>query len=146
MGAVTAADAVLTLNIPLVFPGGPVQLQGFANDEVFDIPAIKSAETMMGVDGVLSSGFVFVPVMQTISLQADSASNLVFDTWWAQMQATLATLLASGLIVLPSIGTKYTLSNGILTSYKPASNAKKLLQPRTYEITWQNIAPAPSGQ
>lgn len=144
MGNVSAADAVLTISIPLVFPGGPIQLQGFANDEVFDLPAIKSAEVMMGVDGVLSSGFVFVPIPQTISLQADSASNEVFDVWWAQMQATRTTYQASGLIKLPSIARKWTLGVGTLTSYKPAPNAKRLLQPRTFEITWQDLAPAPA--
>lgn len=143
MGNITASDAVLTLSIPLVFPA-PQQLQGFANDEVFDLPAIKSAEVMMGVDGILSSGFVFVPIVQTISLQADSASNDVFDAWWTQMQATRALYNASGLIKLPSIARKYTLSVGSLTSYKPAPNAKKLLQPRTFEITWQTFVPAPA--
>lgn len=142
MGAVTAADIIFTMNIPQVFPT-PQQIQGFASDEVLDIPQIRSAETMMGVDGVLSVGFVFVPIMQTVSLQADSASNDVYDTWWAQMQATLASYLASGTILMPSIGKKYNLNGGILTGYKPLSNAKKLLQPRTFEVTWQNIAPAP---
>jgi hypothetical protein len=71
MGAITSADVVLTLSVPLVF-SNPQQIQGFSNEEAFDIPAIKSAETMMGVDGVLSVGFVFVPVIQTISLQAVS--------------------------------------------------------------------------
>ena len=143
MGNISAAGVVLTLSIPIVFPTGQ-QIQGFANDEVFDIPQIKSAETMMGVDGILSVGFVFVPVIQTISLQADSASNLIFDQWWAQQQANKTSYLASGLILIPSVGAKYTLNGGVLTGYKPAPNAKKLLQPRTYEITWQGIAPAPA--
>lgn len=143
MGAVTAADVVYSLNIPLVFPAGPVQIQGFATDEVLDIPQIRSAETMMGVDGVLSVGFVFVPVPQTVSLQADSASNDVFDAWWSQMQATQQSYLATATILMPSINKKYNLSGGILTGYKPLANAKKLLQPRTYEITWESIAPAP---
>jgi hypothetical protein len=142
MGSVTAADIVYTLAVPRVFTA--TQIQGFANDEVLDIPQIKSAEVMMGVDGVLSVGFVFVPIPQTLSLQADSLSNLFFDTWWAQMQATKGTYLASGLIKMPSIGTKYTLTGGALTGYKPLSNAKRLLQARTFEITWQNIAPAPA--
>lgn len=144
MGAVTAADIVYTINIPGVFPGQPIQIQGFATDEVLDIPAIRSAETMMGVDGVLSVGFVFVPVVQTISLQADSLSNDVFDTWWAQEQSTLQSYLATATILMPSIGKKYNLSSGILSSYKPLSNAKKLLQPRTFELTWQKIAPSPA--
>lgn len=146
MGAVSAADLVYMLNVPGVFPNGPIQIQGFATDEVLDIPQMKSAETMMGVDGILSVGFVFVPVIQTISLQADSASNDIIDTWWAQMQATLQSYLATATIIMPQIGTKYNLVGGILTGYKPLSNAKRLLQPRTHEITWQSIAPAPSGQ
>jgi hypothetical protein len=122
----------------------PQQLQGFAADDVFDIPAIQSVETLMGVDGVLSAGFVFKELPMEVTLQADSALNAFFDQWWTQMQATLSTLASSGIIRLPSISTKFTLSNGYLTSYKPAPAAKKLLQPRRYQITWNTIAPAPA--
>lgn len=142
MGSITSANAILTLAIPLVFPV-PQQLQGFAADDIFDVPALRSAEVQMGVDGVLSAGFVFVPVPQTLSLQADSASNALFDTWWAQMQATKNTYQAQGLIVLPSIGMKYTLVQGTLTQYKPTPAGKRILQPRQYEITWASINPAP---
>src|SRR5882724_5646314 len=121
MGAVTAADVGLTLTIPLLF-SVPQQIQGFASDDAFDIPQIRSAEVMMGVDGVLSDGFVFVPFAQSITLQADSASNLLFDTWWAQMQATKSTYRAGGFIQMPSIGRKYGLVQGSLTGYKPISN------------------------
>ena len=55
MPSITSANAILTLAIPLLFPT-PVQLQGFAADDVYDIPRIKSVETLMGVDGVLSGG------------------------------------------------------------------------------------------
>lgn len=143
MGAVTAADVVFMMNITGVF-NTPIQIQGFATDEVLDIPQIRSAETMMGVDRVLSVGWVAVPVIQSVSLQADSLSNDIFDTWWAQMQATLQSYLATATILYPSIGKKYNLNNGILTGYKPLSNAKKLLQPRTYELTWESIAPSPA--
>lgn len=142
MGAVTAADAVLTISIPILFPT-PVQIQGFASDDAFDLPQLKSAEVMMGVDGILSAGFVFVPIPQSVSLQADSASNAIFDTWWAQMQASKATYQASGQIVLPSIGMKASLRQGTLTGYKPISAVKKLLQPRQHEITWASFAPSP---
>jgi hypothetical protein len=142
MGSITSANAVLTLAIPLVFPT-PQQLQGFAADDIFDVPALRSAEVQMGVDGVLSAGFVFVPVPQTLSLQADSASNDLFDTWWTQMQATKNTYQAQGLIVLPAIGKKYTLVQGTLTQYKPAPAGKRVLQPRQYEITWASINPSP---
>lgn len=144
MGSVTAADLVVTLSIPLLQGlAGPVQIQGFATDEVTDIPSLKSAETMMGVDGILSAGFVFVPIPQTYALQADSASNAFFDAWWAQMQSTKSNYLALGMVKQPSISMKYIMNGGVLTGYKPMANAKRLLQPRSFEITWQNIVVAP---
>lgn len=142
MGSITAANAVLTLSVFPLFPI-PQQIQGFSTDDVYDIPQIKSVETMMGVDGILSGGFVYVQIPQQITLQADSASNLFFDTWWAQMQAARDVYVASGQIKLPGISTKFTQTTGFLTGYKPAPAAKKLLQPRQYEITWGKIVPAP---
>lgn len=121
----------------------PQQLQGFGVDDVYDVPQIRSVETMMGVDGILSGGFVFVAIPQTITLQADSASNRLFDTWWTQMQAAKDVYIANGLIKLPGIATKFIQSTGYLTGYKPVPAGKKVLQPRTYEITWGTIVPAP---
>lgn len=142
MGAITSSNAVLMLSIASLFPV-PQQIQGFATDDVYDIPTIKSVETAMGVDGVLSAGFVYVAIPQSITLQADSASNLIFDTWWQQMQAAQETYAAQGVIRLPSIATRYQQVNGYLTGYKPAPAAKRILQPRTYEITWERLAPSP---
>lgn len=143
MGKITAADAVVMLSIPPIFTT-PQQLQGFAADDVYDVPTIKSVETVMGVDGVLSAGFVYVPVIQEITLQADSASNAIFDQWWAQMQAAKDVYTAQGLIRLPAISSKFIQTDGYLTGYKPAPGAKKLLQPRKYEITWNSIVPQPA--
>ena len=141
--SITAANAVLMLTIPPLF-SIPQQLQGFAADDVYDIPTIKSVETMMGVDGVLSGGFVYTEVKQAITLQADSPSNAVFDTWWTQMQAAQDVYVASGLIRLVTLRTKFTQLTGFLTGYKPAPAAKKVLQPRQYEITWGRIVPSPT--
>lgn len=140
--SITSANAILTLSVLPLFPV-PQQIQGFAVDDIYDVDAIKSVETMMGVDGVLSGGFVFVEITQNISLMADSASNLFFDTWWTQMQAAEDVYTASGQIVLPSISTKFNMLNGFLTGYKPIADAKKVLQPRKFQIMWNSVAPAP---
>jgi hypothetical protein len=140
---ITSANAVLSLAIPPLFPV-PQNLQGFAADDVYDVPQIRSVETLMGVDGVLSGGFVYVAVLQRIMLQADSPSNAVFDQWWSQMQATQAVYVANGVIRLPSISTKFVQTTGYLTGYKPAPAARRVLQPREFEITWNSIQPQPS--
>lgn len=139
---ITAANAVLTLFQAILFPA-PVQIQGFATDDVYDMDPIKSVETMMGVDGLLSGGFVYAEMVQNISLMADSESNDFFDTLWTQMQAAQDTYPLNGLIILPGIGSKFVMTRGFLTGYPPSPAAKKVLQPRKYQITWNRIAPAP---
>lgn len=153
MGTITGANAVYALAIapPAFAPqvsatlfAAPVQLLGFATDDSFATEPLASVETLMGVDGILSSGFVFVPVRQTITLQADSPSNDLFDLWWNAMQTTKDVFLAQGIITLTTIQKKYALTNGSLTTYQPLADVRKLLQPRRFGITWQTIQPAPT--
>lgn len=142
MASITAANAVITLAISSIFPT-PVTLQGFATDDVFTTGSLKSAEVLMGVDGKLSGGFVFVEVPQEITFQADSPSIDVFDQWWSQMQATLSSFTATGTLQLDT-GKKWTMTKGFLTGYKPTPDGKKLAQPQKFEITWESIIVSPS--
>lgn len=141
--SLTVANVVLMVAVPPLFPT-PQQIQGFAPDDVYNVPIIKSVEVMMGVDGIMSSGFTFVPIPMEITLQGDSASNSLFDIWWTQMQAAKDVYIASGTLKLPTIATKYVMTNGVLSGYAPAPQGKKLLQPRKHEITWGGWAPAPA--
>lgn len=141
MSSITGANAVFQLAITGLFPA-PQQLQGFAADDVFTVDQLKSAETLMGVDGTLSAGFVFVPVEMNISLQADSPSTSLFDIWWSSQQTAEDLFYATGIVVLTSIGSKWNLTKGVLTGYQPLPNTKKLLQPRVHQITWQSVVPS----
>jgi len=152
VASITGANAVYTLAIspPAASPqisatlfATPIQLQGFAADDSFSTEPLASVEVMMGVDGLLSAGFVYVPVRQTIAIQADSTSNALFDAWWNAMQVTKDVYFAQGVIILTATQTKYSLVNGALTQYHPLPDVKKLLQPRRYGITWQSVTPAP---
>jgi hypothetical protein len=141
---ITSADAVITLSIVGLFNDVPQQIQGFATDDVFDVDQIKSVELMMGVDGNLSGGFVYQEVPMSVSLQADSDSNDIFDAWWNQMQSARKPYKAEGRILLPSLGFKFVAHKGFLTGYKPAPPGKRVLQPRTYQITWARVVPQPA--
>lgn len=142
MGDITGATAVLTLAIVGLF-NTPQQIQGFAADDIYDLDEIESIETLMGVDGILSGGFVWKPQMQTIMLQADSPSNDMFDVWYNQQKAARATYIANGVLSLPAIGLKFVQTNGFLTRYK-LPGAKKLVQPRRYGITWNDVIAQPA--
>lgn len=141
--SITSANAVLALSQATLFPT-PVQLQQFAADDIYDMAAVQVVEELMGVDGVLSFGFVFVARVQNITLQADSLSNSFFDTIAQQQIAAKDVYPLNGIIRLPGIGTQFTMSNGALRNYSPAPDAKRVLQPRRYTIVWNSVAPGPS--
>ena len=143
MPSLTSATAVYMLTIPGVF-SPPQQLQQFAADDIFSTEMLRSVETSMGVDGVLSGGFVFVPVQQSIMLQANSPSLDVFDAWYNAMQVAQDTYEAQAIITLKSLGKKWAMVRGFLTGYMPIPDAGKTLKPRKFEITWQQATPAPS--
>ena len=142
MPSITSANSSFTLVIPGLVPG-PVRLQGYATDDAFSTAAVKPAEVMMGVDGKKSAGFVFVLFEQDITLQADSTSNDLFETWFNAQQQQHEVFDAQGTIVMSATGKVYQLANGTLTSYTPMPGAKKTLQPRQYQITWESVNGAP---
>jgi hypothetical protein len=139
---ITSANAVLFLTVPPIFPQ-PVQIQGFAADDVYDLDEIESIETQMGVDGILSGGWTWKPQPQRVMLQADSPSNDFFDQWYAAMQAAQTVFLAQGIITLPAISKKMIQVNGFLSGYK-LPGAKRVLQPRSFRLTWNKVLPAPA--
>jgi hypothetical protein len=138
----TTANSVYMLVIPDLFPI-PQQLQGYAADDIFSTEAVDSVEVVMGVDGHLSAGWVPTTKRQTITLQADSVSSLMFDDWQQSQEVVRDAFTANAFITLPSLGRIYTCTNGYLTNYMPMPDARRTLQPRRFQITWQSILGAP---
>lgn len=141
--SITAANAVYLLSVEDLYDTA-VQLQGWSSDDVFDTDDIESSETVMGVDGHLSGGYVFNAVKYIYTLQADSPSNAFFDQWKLAQDAQLDTFPASGSLVLVSLGTKWKWNRGFLTEYKPAPDVKKIVQPRRFGVTWESVVPQPT--
>lgn len=140
----TAANAIITISQATLFPN-PQQLQGFAADEVTDMEAAKVLEHVMGVDGILSFGFVFVERMQNITLQADSASNAVFDTINQYQEAGETAYPLTGVVILPAIGLMFNCINGGLDTYNPMPQVRRIIQPRKYRIVWNKVVARPNS-
>jgi len=137
--SLTSLDVVLVLTIPGVYPNG-VQLQGFKTDDIFDLAAVKPNVTRFGVDGILSSGKQLQPRVMKIHLEASSESQQVFDDWYNAENTSPADSIAASMTALfPSNGREYTCIRGFLTDYKDMPDAKKVLDPLSYEITWQSV-------
>lgn len=142
MGSITSANGIFMLGVTSVWPT-PQQLQGWTVDDMFTVQTVDASEIKMGVDGKMSAGFVFVPYKVGITLQADSASALIFDSWYAAQRAQVDVYFANGLIRLPSVARSYVMTNGILSSYTVFPDAKKTLDPFKYEVTFESIVGAP---
>lgn len=142
MSTLTSANATFLLSIKDLFPT-PVALEGYATDDAFTADAITQAEVQIGVDGQLSAGFVFAPQPMGVAFQATSRSLIIMDAWRIQQASNREVFAANGVITIPSIGMIYTLKNGYLTSAKPLPDAKRVLQPMAYTITWESIIGSP---
>lgn len=142
MSSITSANSIFMLTIPGLY-AVPQQLQGFAAEDIFDTEDIDTSEEYMGADGKLSAGFIFVPVKQSVMLQADSASNALFEAWYAAEQAAREKFFAQAVVQIPSIKRTYLLKNGVLKGYKPIPDAKKVLQPRKFGFVWESVTGAP---
>lgn len=142
MATITSANTILTLTQAILFPT-PVQIQQFAADDVTDTDQVRNVEALMGVDGTLSFGFVFAPIMQNITLQANSPSISFFDTLYAQTLATEDVYVLTGSLLFPATGKSYNMTNGAMTDYKPTPDAKRTLQPQRFRLTWNSVVPSP---
>ncbi|MVW80176.1 phage tail fiber protein [Bordetella sp. 02P26C-1] len=143
MATITSANSVLMLAISSVYPA-PQKIEGYATDDAFASDAVTPAVAVMGVDGRLSAGYTPVPTVQTITLQADSPSLFLFETWASAMEAAKEVFFASGTLYLPSIDRKFTLINGVLTQLQRFPSARKTLEPMAYQITWESVIPTPA--
>lgn len=145
MATITAANAKLTFTVrgPAGIVVGPFTVQGYASDDAFATETVDAAEAIMGVDGKMSAGFTPYIVRQTVILQADSASVALFEAWLGAQNVLRDVLFADGALSYPGLTKAYALIKGVLTRVTPMPQAKRVLQPVTYEIAWETVQPAP---
>lgn len=138
MPTLTSANSIIILAVPNLLPV-PTQLQGYAADEIFTSSAMDNKEISMGLDSIMSVGWVPVPFDQTYTLQANSASVVFFDALWASEQQLRDAYPIQGNITLPGLGRTYQLVSGTLRNYQPMANAGKILAPRPFMISWERV-------
>ena len=139
---ITSADSVFILS-SADFALAATQIQGYAADAAFATDEADTAEVVLGVDGVMSAGWVPRMYTQTITLQADSASIDIFDGIVLAQDANRTVFRLGGVITLPGTERSYTLSRGVLNRHTSIPTAQRTLQPRTFTITWESILPTP---
>lgn len=141
MSTLTSANSILYLGVAGVFPVAQ-KIEGYATDDAFAFDTVQPAQAVMGVDGRMSAGYTPFLSIQTISIQADSPSLIVFEAYLEAMKTAREVFYCNGTLNIPSTSRKYVMSKGVLTQISPAPTARAILQPRTFQITWEDVSPA----
>jgi len=139
----TAANVAITFTVPGLFDT-PFSLQGFATDDIFDTDDVENSELKMGIDGVLSAGWVPKEVVQKFTMQANSPTLDRINQWFEAERTGQEKLPCSGSATIPGIKKKFAMTNGYLTKMKPMPGAKKTLEPVPFTITWESVSAASS--
>lgn len=135
---ITSADSVFTLAITGLYPT-PVSIGGYASDRAFETDAVDVAETVMGVDGNMSAGWIPNTTMQTVTLMPDSQSSDIFENWDRVETSRRTKLFATGEIQIPGTGRRYTLTKGVLKRVTRVPSAAKTMQARPFVIEWGSV-------
>lgn len=142
--SITSADSTFAIS-SADFALAATILEGYAADAAFAMENADTAETMLGVDGKLSAGWVPRSYNQTITLQADSKSRAVFDALVMAQDVSRQIFRLNGVITLPGNQYSYTLSRGVLKNYTAMPTAQRVLQPMTFVIEWERVLAVPIG-
>jgi hypothetical protein len=133
--SITSVNATFQLVIANVYPNG-VQLQQFGVDDAFVAEPSDTAETEIGVDAYGVAGYVPRLVPMTVRLQASSASVVVFENWYGYQDQAGELSQASAVILMPSIGRKYTCSSGVLRRASSMAEVRRILRDREFRLEW----------
>jgi hypothetical protein len=143
---ITSANAVLTIAprlVGLIGSGGAFTVEGFASDSAFMAEDVDTAEARMGVDGKLSAGYTPYITKQTITLQADSPSITLFEAIVGTQNALRQPMVLDQVLAIPSINKNYVFTKGVITRLTPFPPGKKVLEPVSYELSWETVAAVP---
>lgn len=136
---ITAANVQFSLSIPGLGIG-PVILEGFAADDIFDVDKQPKTETVDGVDGNMSHGWVYSSIKMDIHIMPDSPSAAVFQQWAQAMDQQRESYAAFATVIYPSLQSTFNLVKGALKEYPPMSSLKKLAQKLDFSIQWQDVS------
>lgn len=128
----TAANSIVLFSTDSYF-SSPIQLQGFQADNAFTFGDAAMGETVMGVDGLQSGGWVAHEVDFSVFLQANSASREQMEDFRAHCNSRMETERVTFNITIPATGRTINAS-GFLTSASGGTSAQKLLQGTQYNF------------
>jgi len=145
MATITSANSKVVIVVPAVFPT-PQQIQGYAADDAFTQEAFDLAETRMGVDAILSGGYVPSIKRLTIALMPDSTALDTFTIWKGAIEAAKEQFPDGSAIniEMPSISKTFIMNKVFFKNSSGMPSAKKVLEPFIAIVEYQDLIVLPT--
>ena len=94
----------------------------------------------MGVDGHMAAGFTPAIKTVTINLEAGSPSATFLQLLVQAQETNLKPYKVQMVISVPSIGKRYSFSNGVLQSYKDLPDGQNVLSPTQWVFHFEGLS------
>ena len=134
---ITSANATVALSVDSLFS---VNLEQFGADSSFTSDTQQTAETRMGVDGHLVAGYTPAAKTVTITLEPSSPSLVYLQLLKQASETNMKVYECNMVISIPSIGKRYSYSNGVLSSCKDLPDGNSVLAPTQWIFTFEGLS------
>lgn len=135
---ITSADSVILMTVDEIFPAG-IQLEKFSADGAWSTESRQVAETRMGVDGQMASGWIPNIKAVTVTLEADSPSLPYIEQLIAAQDQSRHLFSISLAITIPSVGKVYTYTKGVIHDVSDNSAGEQVLGTREFTFNFEKL-------
>ena len=134
---ITSANATVAMSVGGLFS---VNLENFSTDSSFTTDTVQSTETRMGVDGHMAAGFTPAIKPLTINLEAGSPSTEYMQLLRQVQEVNRKPYRVQMVISIPSIGKRYTFSEGVLHDCKALPDGQNVLSPTQWVFHFETMS------
>jgi hypothetical protein len=135
---ITSANATVAMSVAEGLFS--INLENFSADSSFTSDTVQAAETRMGVDGHMAAGFTPAIKTITINLEAGSPSTEYMQLLRQVQEVNMKPYKVQMVISIPSIGKRYTFSEGVLQSYKDLPDGQNVLSPTQWVFHFEGMS------
>ncbi|MDR3049427.1 MAG: hypothetical protein LBV16_06310 [Elusimicrobiota bacterium] len=135
---ITAANSSVSMSSPL----GLTKWEGYSADATFTTENVTFVETKIGVDGIMSAGYV--PTIKTLTATFEASSDTIpkLDALIALCESSKTPVAVVLTFIIPAVSRKFIV-NAVLTGGNPLFNATKTLEAKEYVFQFSESVPMP---
>jgi hypothetical protein len=135
---ITAANS--SMNAASVL--GEIVFEGYSADNAFSSENVTGVETKIGVDGIMSAGYVPTIKTHNVTLEASSSTIPILMNLAQLCEATKMPQIMAFSIEIPAVSLRF-LFTASLTSWPPILSATRMLEPAQFGFQYSDVVAVP---